>query len=314
MKERDCYDTDSPRAPAAAAAAPPAAAAVEWLGPPHPLPEYRDHLLDGPTTTARALCVAKLEYYAKSDKIGWNNLACVEVPAPADGSGTATRGNFFSAPSPVRGVKCKLFKCIWEFFGRSLEEVYAAAITDRMVWDYNMAEHRILEQRTPTHAVGLWVTKKNFGIDRRAFYDLEFTWPKPDGTLWCFGKTIDFKPGEPLPASVGKVSNYTRGYNHPGSGWVFEPFEAGESVTGNGTGVGAGGGVRVTMAVLSDIKGWVPTSLVNSSIPKHNIWMMKTLAKHMNSKPRPRRTRSSRSSDDKDDGSGSGNDVPAMRR
>ena len=137
----------------------------------------------------------------------------------------------------------------------------------RLQWDRNIKSlETVVLQEAPFKACLLCSCTKNVGIiSGRDFIDvpvyLEYKDAPsppagPDAFVAPLGSLINGGHGIPSHPLFPEKSGVVRGWNSPGSGWLFEPVvvEGGEVHT------------RVHYLIHVDLKGWIPTALVNSSL------------------------------------------------
>ena len=139
----------------------------------------------------------------------------------------------------------------------------------RQTWDRNISSlDALLLQAAPVRAVLLRsATKGMYGISSRDFLDvsveLHFDAPPPPppplGARGCFAPPagsiavggVGVEGDARFPAGLGGA---VRGFNSPGSGWVFEALP--------------GGGTRVHYLIHVELRGWLPSALVNAGIAR----------------------------------------------
>jgi len=137
----------------------------------------------------------------------------------------------------------------------------------RLQWDRNIKSlETVVLQEAPFRACLLCSCTKNVGIiSGRDFIDvpvyLEYKDAPsppagPDAFVAPVGSLVNGGHGIPSHPLFPEKSGVVRGWNSPGSGWLFEPVvvEGGEVHT------------RVHYLIHVDLKGWIPTALVNSSL------------------------------------------------
>jgi hypothetical protein len=117
--------------------------------------------------------------------------------------------------------------------------------------------------RCQTHAVG--------PISARDFVDAVATYALPDGRLVNGGASV--VDAARCPERKGVV----RGWNTPGGGWVFEPVR----VPATSDGTGARVHTRVVYVIHSDLRGWMPSSVVNAALTSTYVAFFTDLRKAM---------------------------------
>ncbi len=156
----------------------------------------------------------------------------------------------------------------------------AAALADhaaRMVWDRNIALLEEVElQAAPFRATLLHSRTKAVGpIAGRDFVDacvaLHLPAPPaagPEAWVAAPGSIAAGGIGVRADARFPETPAAVRGYNTPGSGWVFEPADGGAAT-------------RVHYCIHVDLAGWLPTMLVNSSIAGSYVSFFTDLGRHL---------------------------------
>lgn len=152
----------------------------------------------------------------------------------------------------------------------------------RMKWDSNIArlETHALDPagaasplpagakfyllRCQTHAVG--------PISARDFVDAVATYALPDGRIVNGGASV--VDAARCPERKGTV----RGWNTPGGGWVFEPVRVPAAADGIG---GERVHTRVIYVIHSDLRGWMPSGVVNSALTSTYVAFFTDLRKAM---------------------------------
>ncbi len=138
---------------------------------------------------------------------------------------------------------------------------------ERLDWDNALSRIDVLRPCSDECAIELYATRKQFGISPRAFVDTKWSIDFEDGATWSFSASRPLNLPVPGDAVARLPGAHTRGVNHPGSAWVFEPVKT------DGAGIGGGGeqegGTRMSQVIHSDLRGWMPPSLVNASMNTH---------------------------------------------
>ena len=140
----------------------------------------------------------------------------------------------------------------------------------RCVWDRNIASLEATVLQTSPHPATLLrsCTKGMLGISSRDFLDVSVELRFPDGpSPPAPGTGFSAPAGSLVVAGVGLEADAAypegllgtvRGFNSPGSGWVFEALPGGSST-------------RVHYLIHVDLRGWIPSALVNSSLAKNYV-------------------------------------------
>lgn len=193
--------------------------------------------------------------------------------------------------SSVPGCSQKVFKAIIEVpykLSTLCREI--ADLPARLRWDRNIAalDMRTVQDvpsATSSDAHGVYTlfrscTKAVGPISSRDFVDATYIGPfslLPEAVRAAAPAGMDVawvNGGRGLEeghADFPEVSGVVRGLNHPGCGWVFEviagPSEAlGPAPANSALPPGHDGWTRITYVVHSKLNGWLPSSIVNSSM------------------------------------------------
>jgi hypothetical protein len=156
-----------------------------------------------------------------------------------------------------------------------------------MSWDQNIAglNSEIVEELPPSAAfphgnprflIFRSATKAVGPISGRDFVDCVYLGPLgalPESVRSAAPAGLEqviINGGSGLPnghASFTETSAFVRGFNHPGCGWVLQPL-SGPSDASSTAAVpsNSDGWTRVYYVVQSELKGWLPTAVVNSSM------------------------------------------------
>lgn len=193
--------------------------------------------------------------------------------------------------SSVPGCSQKVFKAVIELpykLSTLCREI--ADLPARLRWDRNIAglDMRVVKEvpaATAADAAGVYTlfrsaTKPVGPISSRDFVDATYIGPfglLPDAVRAAApaGMEIAFIHGgsglEAGHPDFPEVSGVVRGLNHPGCGWVFEVLAEPSAALGpppanTALPPGHDGWTRVTYVVHSKLNGWLPSSIVNSSM------------------------------------------------
>lgn len=193
--------------------------------------------------------------------------------------------------SSVPGCSQKVFKAVIELpykLATICREI--ADLPARLRWDRNIAalDMRVVKEVPAAiagDAAGVYTlfrsaTKPVGPISSRDFVDATYIGPftlLPEAVRVAApaGMEIAFIHGgsglEAGHPDFPEVSGVVRGHNHPGCGWVFEVIAAPSEALGpppayTALPPGHDGWTRITYVVHSKLNGWLPSSVVNSSM------------------------------------------------
>lgn len=139
-------------------------------------------------------------------------------------------------------------------------EVVLKCIKDnslRAVWDssiHEMASTPLGDNVEILHTV----TKAVFAVSSREFLDASATVRLPNGCVAHGGEGVSSDAR--YPDTPGAV----RGHNGPGGGWYLEPIARPADAAGDAA--AATEWCRVHYVIFSDLRGWLPTAIVNSAM------------------------------------------------
>lgn len=206
-------------------------------------------------------------------------------PVKADAS---VRLNIFDNSS-TPGTNVKLYKAVIEI-PYNLETVFAVILDlkSRLKWDGNIAalegtDLKIVDGPElcgwkPKYQIFRSATKQVGPISGRDFVDVVYI-----GQMDLLPADIKsaapagLQPGTILNGGSGlsaghpaypEASGFVRGFNFPGCGWVIEPLQGPTDTSAGAAPVPANsnGWTRIHYIVQSDLKGWLPSAVVNASM------------------------------------------------
>ena len=174
----------------------------------------------------------------------------------------------YSGDAPA-GSSNKRFKavCVLPYSPLFIRNVLDDSVA-RIRWDVNIESlETVVLQEQPFKAYLLRSRTKSVGlISGREFLDVPVYFDfleapsapaGPDNFVAPIGSLINGGHGLLSHPDFPETGDFVRGWNSPGSGWLFEPIlgEGGQCVA-----------TRVHYLIHVDLKGWIPTTLVNSSL------------------------------------------------
>lgn len=124
--------------------------------------------------------------------------------------------------------------------------------TERKKWDTAVGGHTIVKSHAECDGVTtIWrlVVNGAFGVSPRDFVDIGTVEVDDMGHVWSYGRS--------LQADDIDTASCVRGANLPGSGWHVRPVK--DELTGATH-------CDCTYVVLTDLKGWLPSSIVNMAM------------------------------------------------
>ena len=129
----------------------------------------------------------------------------------------------------------------------------------RLEWDDAIAQVTTISPLSDVCSLMLYTTPSKFGVSPRAFVDREWRLDFEDGSSWSFTYPMppDASPGKETVAALS--TSHTRGRNFPGSCWIFDELRMEDGSMGT----------EMTMIIHSDLKGWLPPSIVNAKLNSH---------------------------------------------
>ena len=137
---------------------------------------------------------------------------------------------------------------------------------ERLDWDNALSRIDVLQPCSDECAIELYATRKQFGISPRAFVDIKWSIDFDDGATWSFSTSRPLDLPVPNDAVARLPVAHTRGFNHPGSAWVFEPVK---SAAADGEQNKENQATRMSQVIHSDLRGWMPPSIVNATMNTH---------------------------------------------
>lgn len=157
--------------------------------------------------------------------------------------------------SSVKGSSFRRFKAVCTIpYDVSTIRNFLADDQSRLTWDRNIQDiSRIIVKEDADKREKIFVlrcaTKQVGPISGRDFVDACAELVLEDGSVVNGGGGIPLEVSK-FPATRG----FVRGYNHPGSGWHFEPDPEGS------------GGTRISYVIHCDLKGWFLPLIINNAI------------------------------------------------
>jgi hypothetical protein len=172
--------------------------------------------------------------------------------------------------APVPGMSCRRFRavtrlpCTPSFFRDRV-----IAVDERLKWDPTISSYEELRPDLGGEGSGsFWrmVVNGAFGVSKRDFVDFGVVETDDSGILWSYGMSV--KHDE---LSSGDC---VRGVNFPGSGWRVLPVLNDD---------GACRSCECHYIVLSDLRGWLLSSVVNMAMTGQFLQFFRLARDHIRS-------------------------------
>lgn len=208
----------------------------------------------------------------------------------------SARLQVFDTSTP--GTSCKLYKAVIEVpYDLNTNFAVFLDLKSRLKWDSNIAGLETtlvaaLSQSSdfqlcggkPNYLILHSATKPVGPISGRDFTDCIYLGPisaLPPDVAQCAPATLGSSAAGSAKCLVNggaglaqghaafpETSAFVRGFNFSGSGWVLEPIAGPTDTSSSAPAVptNANGWTRIYYVVQSDLKGWLPTAVVNSSM------------------------------------------------
>jgi hypothetical protein len=163
------------------------------------------------------------------------------------------------------------FKCVIDipYHPDLVQRVMHDNVT-RLKWDTNIDQLEVIDIQTATSdkpRVFLLrsATKAVGPISARDFVDVTAVLNDSNGKLISGGGSIVDLGRFPIQ------SGFVRGWNTSGGGWYYEPMEKDGKIIG----------CRVHYVIQTDLKGWLPTMIVNGAIAGSYVTFFTDFLKHL---------------------------------
>jgi len=170
----------------------------------------------------------------------------------------------------VPGLSARRFRattrlpCSPKFFRDS-----CVSFDERLKWDTAVAETSQLHGEDKCgEGSTIWrlIVNGAFGVSRRDFVEVGTIEIDDDRTLWSYGQSV---AADDVPSG-----DCVRGVNYPGSGWVVRPAE----------GPDGSKACDCSYVVLTDLKGWLLSSVVSMALTGQFTQFFKQARAHIESR------------------------------
>ena len=176
--------------------------------------------------------------------------------------------------SSVPGSSYARFKAVFTLpYAPSVVSSFVRDPISRISWDASLNKiepTKLAEDERGFFAISHSETKAVGPISSRDFVDAVAIVNLPGGGIANGGSGIDDT------ASFPERKGIVRGYNSPGGGWLFEPVLLDEKVH-----------TRMIYIIHCNLKGWLPSAVVNGALTGNYVTFYKDLTKAMAAKCDP---------------------------